>query len=97
MYNHPEDAAAFLDHYRQRHIPLVRKMPGLSGFSVTVCEPGPDGAMPPFFLIATITADSKDAALSSFGSPEGQVAVDDTANFAGAGMQMSFGEVQSEL
>ncbi|MGQ0480221.1 MAG: EthD family reductase [Pseudonocardia sp.] len=97
LYNHPEDAAAFDKHYREVHIPLAKKMPGLNGYYVNWCEPAPDGAKPPFHLIATLTAESKDAALAALGSPEGQAAVADLPNFATGGVQLSFGEVDSAL
>jgi uncharacterized protein (TIGR02118 family) len=48
-------------------------------------------------VIAMLIAESKEAALGAMNSSEGQAAVADLANFAGAGVQMSFGEVTSEL
>lgn len=32
-YGHPEDSDAFDAHYRDVHIPLARRIPGLSGYS----------------------------------------------------------------
>jgi uncharacterized protein (TIGR02118 family) len=97
LYNHPEDAAAFDKHYRDVHIPLARKVPGVVGYYVNWCEPGPDGAKPPYHLIATLIAESKEAVLACLGSPEGQAATADQSNFASAGAQFVFGPVGSEL
>jgi uncharacterized protein (TIGR02118 family) len=97
LYNHPEDPEAFDKHYREVHIPLVNKMPGLTGYYVNWCEAGADGPPTPYHVIAMLIAESKEAALGAMNSSEGQAAVADLANFAGAGVQMSFGEVTSEL
>ncbi len=57
----------------------------------------PDGKPPPYHLIAVLTAASEDAALAALGSPECQAAVADLPNFAAAGVELSFGTVDSEL
>lgn len=38
LYSRPEDETAFLDHYRQVHTPLVRKVPGLQRLVVNRVE-----------------------------------------------------------
>jgi uncharacterized protein (TIGR02118 family) len=91
LYNHPEDPAAFKKYYREVHAPLAAKAPGVSGFTVNWCEPGPDGSPPPYHLIATLSWESKEAMLGTLGSPEFKAAGDDLPNFAGAGVQMIFG------
>jgi uncharacterized protein (TIGR02118 family) len=86
-YAHPEDQQAFLEHYRTVHAPLAKTMPGLVGYSWGVAEM-PDGATPEHFLVAALDWPSKDVALQSLGSPEGQAGMADLANFAQAGVSM---------
>lgn len=95
LYNHPEDAAAFDRHYDGTHAVLAAKMPGVRSFSV--CRPGPDadGNPPPYHLIAVVTWDSEQEMQAAFASPEGEAAVADLANFAGAGVQILFGPRQT--
>jgi uncharacterized protein (TIGR02118 family) len=97
LYNHPEDAAAFDKHYREVHIPLAKKIPGLQGYYVNWCEPSPDGSKPPYHLIAMLIGESKESLLSGLGSPEGQAANGDVPNFATGGVQLVFGDVDSAL
>lgn len=97
LYNHPEDPAAFDKHYREVHIPLAKKIPGLQGYYVNWCEAAPDGAKPPYHLIAMLIGESKEALLTGLGSPEGQAATDDVPNFATGGVQLVFGGVDSAL
>jgi uncharacterized protein (TIGR02118 family) len=91
LYNHPEDPAAFDKHYREVHAPLAAKTPGVKSYTVNWCAPGPDGANPPYHLIAILTWDSEEAMQASMGSPEFKAAGDDLPNFAGAGVQLIFG------
>ncbi len=95
LYKHPEDPAAFGKHYREVHAPLAAKLPGLTSFTMTWCEPGPDGAQPPYHLIAVLRAESKAAMMEALGSPVGADAVADLGNFAGAGVEMVFGETDT--
>jgi len=97
LYNHPEDPAAFAKHYREVHAPLAAKAPGLASFTVTWCEPGPDGSQPPYHLIAALSWESKDAMLATLGSPEFKAAGDDLPNFAGAGVQLIFGATDTVI
>jgi len=97
LYNHPEDPAAFKKYYREVHAPLAAKAPGVSGFTVTWCEPGPDGSQPPYHLIATISWASKEAMLGTLRSPEFKAAGDDLPNFANAGVQMIFGATDTVI
>lgn len=90
LYAHPEDPAAFDEHYRTVHAPLAAKVPGITSFTMAWCRPGADGAKPPYHLIATLYADSQEAMEAGLGGPEGQAAVADLANFAGAGVEMVF-------
>lgn len=83
LYKHPADPAAFDAHYRQTHVPLVDKLPELREFAwghVTDADRQADT-----YLVARMTYADADAAAQSMASPAGEAAVDDLANFAGAG------------
>lgn len=91
LYNHPQDAAAFDKHYDEVHAPLARKIPGLDSFSISRPVPGPDGAAPAFHLVAVLQFADEAAFGAGMGGPEGQAAVEDLPNFAGAGVTLLTG------
>jgi uncharacterized protein (TIGR02118 family) len=96
VYAHPADPAAFVEHYRTTHAPIAKEFPKLRSFGWTLTETA-DGSPPPHFLIAVLTWDSKDDALAALGSPAGEAAVADLANFAQAGVDIELGEVVVEV
>lgn len=91
-YNHPKQPKAFLEHYRSTHSVLAAKMPGLKayGWGEAVM---PDGSRPQHFLVAVMDWDTKEEALAALASPEGQAAAADLPNFAEAGVEVNFHEV----
>jgi len=93
VYDFPPDEEKFLKHYREVHAVLATKLPKLVAFDWGVCE-SPDGAKPPFFLVATLDWASKEDALAALGSPAGKEANADLANFASPdGFKMTFAEI----
>ncbi len=95
LYSHPTDPAAFDKHYREVHAPLAAKLPGLTNFTMTWCAPGADGQRPSYHLIAVLRAESQAALEQGLAGPEGAAVVADLANFAGAGVEMIFGETDA--
>ena len=83
MYPKPADPAHFDKHFREVHMPLVKKMPGLTNFSFgpTSSLDGSDGA---FFWMFVGKFDSLAAITHALGSPEGQAAVADIPNYSKA-------------
>jgi uncharacterized protein (TIGR02118 family) len=94
LYNHPEDAAAFDKHYREVHSVLDAGLPGVRKFTAFWPQPGPDGAKPPYHLVATIYWDSEADMQAALDGPEGQEAVADLANYAGAGLEILTGAAE---
>jgi len=94
LYHHPEDRAAFDRHYDEVHAPLAAKMPGVLRYTVSRPGPGADGNPPAYHLVAVLNFESSEAMSASLGSPEGQAAVADLPNFAGAGVTMLTGEAE---
>lgn len=92
LYNHPEDPAAFDKHYDNVHAPLGSKLPGLQRFTVSRPGPDADGNKPQYHLVAVLEFADEAAFGAAMSGPEGQAAVADLENFAGAGMTMLAGE-----
>ena len=84
LYNHPEDPAAFDRYYRQTHIPLAQRIPGLRSYVISA---GPvqalAGSAP--YLVAVLTFNSMADLSAALASPEGQAAAADLPNFASGG------------
>jgi uncharacterized protein (TIGR02118 family) len=95
LYNHPEDPAAFDRHMNTVHVPLASKMPGLRRYTVTRPGPDADGNQPAYYLVAVLEWDDQAAFATAVGSAEGQAALADLPNFAGAGMTMLSGPADS--
>jgi uncharacterized protein (TIGR02118 family) len=93
LYNVPADAAAFEQYYRETHIPIAKRIPGLRSY---VISKGPvqalAGTAP--HLVATLTYDSMADLNAALASPEGQAAAADVAKFATAGATLLIFETQ---
>lgn len=88
-YGQPTDAAAFDKHYAETHIPLASALPGLLSYTVT--KLAGLGGESKHYMIATLQFDDEAAALAALGSPEGQAAGADIANFATGGADLAGG------
>ncbi len=95
LYSHPEDAAAFDQHYREVHAGLAAKLPGLKKFTVSRPGPGPDGAKPSYHLIATLFWDSAEEFQAALGAPEGEAVTADLPKVAGAGVDIMTGPAEA--
>jgi uncharacterized protein (TIGR02118 family) len=95
-YAHPADHDAFVAHYRDVHAPLAAKLPDLRSFTWGVCET-PDGSRPAHVLVAVLDWDSREAAQAALSSAEGEAAVGDLPNFAQAGVDLEFQEVNTSV
>ena len=94
LYAHPQDPDAFDRYYREVHIPLARKLPGLKGYTVHKPASLNPGERSPYYLIADLYFDSPEAFSAALTSAEGQAASADLQNFATAGVTLVAGEVQ---
>jgi uncharacterized protein (TIGR02118 family) len=91
-YGPPTDADAFDQHYESTHRPLAEKIPGLRRFEAGKVLGTPDGAAAPYHLIAELYFDDLSSLQTAMGSPEGQAAGGDVANFATGGATMMIAE-----
>jgi uncharacterized protein (TIGR02118 family) len=87
-YKTPKDTAAFDQHYFEIHVPLAKKIPGMTKYEVSrgpVATPaGPSG----FYLVAILHFDDMAAIQRAFASPEGKAAAADAQSFAGDRVEM---------
>lgn len=80
LYTHPEDKAAFDQHYNEVHIPLVRQLPGLLKVEVARVVDGlPSGS--PYYLIAEMYWESRETMDASMSAPEGRAVGKDARRF----------------
>ena len=93
-YGHPEDPTAFDEYYRSTHVPLARKVPGLSGFDWGVCS-SLDGSEPQFYAVAHLRFDTQSDLQQALQSTEMRSAGIDVGNFATGGATMFVQHLES--
>lgn len=81
MYPRPKDPAHFDRHFRETHMPLVKKMPGLRRYSFGPAT-APDGGHGAFFWMFIGTWDNAAAITAALESPEGRAALADIPNYS---------------
>ncbi len=82
LYKKPDDPEAFLKHYREIHIPLVAKTPGLQEATVNLVKGSPMGGDPEFFIIAEMRFPDRETFDTAMASPENRAAGKDLMSFA---------------
>ncbi|MGI8751351.1 MAG: EthD family reductase [Acidimicrobiales bacterium] len=92
LYGHPEDPAAFLNHYENTHVPLAQAIPDVVRFTWGKCLPGLAGEDPPYFLVAELEWESPEAMSAAMTSEKGGETGADVANFATGGATMVVSE-----
>ena len=93
LYHHPEDPAAFDEHYESTHALLASKIPGLRHYSVSRPVSGPDRSAPAEYLVATLQFDDSAAFGAAMRTDEAKAAVADVGTFATGGVTMLTGDV----
>jgi uncharacterized protein (TIGR02118 family) len=76
VYRPPADPEAFERHYRDVHVPLAMKLPGLLSYDVSrgdVVSPTGDEV----YLVGTLQFESMEAMQSAFATPEGRACAED--------------------
>ncbi|MFE1308743.1 EthD family reductase [Streptomyces sp. NPDC058755] len=79
LYERPADPEAFERHYREVHIPLARRLPGLRRYTVGR-DLAPVRGGEPYYLVASLEWDSLDDLRAAFASPEASATVADAAH-----------------
>jgi uncharacterized protein (TIGR02118 family) len=78
LHETPADPGAFDRHYREVHIPLGRRLPGLRRYAVGRDVAAVRGG-PPYYLVAELEWDTMDELRAAFASPEGRATAADAA------------------
>jgi uncharacterized protein (TIGR02118 family) len=91
LYERPEDPAAFDKHYNEIHIPLVRQLPGLLGYTVGRNPAALDEAK--YYLIAELDWENMEALQAAFASEIGVQTAADVPKFAPTGVHRLIYEV----
>jgi uncharacterized protein (TIGR02118 family) len=92
LYGKPDDPDAFVNYYEGTHVPLANKIPKCDRYIWGKVLGTPTGDEPPYFLTAELWFADMDTFGAAMGSPEGQAAADDVANFATGGVTMLIAE-----
>jgi uncharacterized protein (TIGR02118 family) len=77
VYETPDDPAAFERHYREVHVPLAQKLPGLRRYTLSRDVTPLRGS--PFYLVASLDWDSLPELEAAFASAEGAATAADAA------------------
>lgn len=95
LFKRPENVEAFMEHYENVHLPMIRKMPGLLKLEVNSMIDLRGGVADPF-LMAEMYFENRDALMASMKSPEGKAGGKDLQEFAGSYVQIMFSEASAE-
>ena len=80
LYETPADPEAFDRYYREVHVPLGSKLPGLRRYTVSRDAAPLRGAS--YYMVAELEWDTMDDLRAAFASPEGRATADDAAHLA---------------
>lgn len=81
LWGKPSDPAEFDRHYREVHVPLAKKLPGLRRYTLGRNVSALGGGEP-YYLVAELDFDDTASFQAAFQSPEGQATVADAAELA---------------
>jgi uncharacterized protein (TIGR02118 family) len=84
LYNSPADPAAFDRYYRETHIPIAKKIPGLRSYTISNGTVHALAGTAPH-LVAILGFDSMPDVTAALASAEGQATATDLQNFASGG------------
>lgn len=81
LYKEPPEREKFDKHFFEVHLPLLQKVPGLTKTEVQRFA----GKNAPYYLMATLYFNDKEARKAGLNSPEGQALSADLPNYAAEG------------
>src|SRR6185436_6212984 len=94
LYGQPKDPAAFDKHYREKHMPIAKRMTGLKKWTIGKVQGTPGGEPSPYYYVADLYMESRGDFEQLLASPEGQAAVADVPNYATGGVTFLYTEVE---
>ena len=90
LYGHPTDPVEFDRYYHEVHIPIAKRMRGLTGWTIGRCESATAGESPPYYMIVGLYAPTRADLEAILASPEGQATIADVPKFATGGCTFMF-------
>jgi uncharacterized protein (TIGR02118 family) len=96
LYKHPEDKAAFDEHYFNTHMPITSKIPGLRKSVVTKVVGSPMGGEGKYYLMCEMYYDSHEALKEAMKTDEAKASGKDVMKFAGELVTLMIGEEVAE-
>lgn len=94
LYGHPEDPEAFDRYYREIHVPLAKRMQGLKKWTIGKVSTAPGDGPSPYYWIADLYAESREALDAILQTPEGRAAVEDVPKFASGGVTFVYTDIE---
>ncbi len=94
MYGKPDDPAHFDRYYREVHVPLAKKIPGLRRFTIHKVLGSPQEGEPPYYCLTEVHWNDLESARKALASPDGQASYNDVPNYATGGVTFVFTEVE---
>jgi uncharacterized protein (TIGR02118 family) len=79
-YGWPDDPAAFERHYREVHVPLVKRFPDIRGVSLSFANRGEEHASD-LYMISTMYWEDLESLRAALRSPERATAYADSESF----------------
>lgn len=93
LYRHPSDVDFFEKHFKEHHLPLAQKMPGVCRIETTKFHSAADGGSPEYYRMSEIFFNSRAEMEETMGSPEGQASINDLLNLTSTGVQIILGNI----
>ena len=93
IYHHPDDPAAFDEHYASTHAPLASKIPGLRSLQRPAAGPGPRGRPRRSTSSRCWSSTTRPRSVRAWAAPRARRPAGTSANFATGGVTMLAGEV----
>src|SRR5256885_11897861 len=90
----PRAGTDVVRHYRDTHVPLVRKWPGLRRVELGRVTGMPGAGEPPYYLIAEMYFDDQEAMRTALRSPESRAAAEDLQGFAPGLVTLLYAQVE---
>jgi uncharacterized protein (TIGR02118 family) len=93
VYGKPEDPEAWDKHYREVHIPIVERYPGVDRIEVAKVSGGPMGSPSPYHLITEVYFADEQALNAALASEAGRESGKDFMAIAPQGSFMTVSEI----
>jgi uncharacterized protein (TIGR02118 family) len=93
LYKKPQNVEEFEKKYREEHMPIVNRIPGLKSVEISKMVGAPMGESP-YYMMAELYFDNMDALKAGMSSPEGKESAKNIMSFAKDIISMMFAEVE---